>query len=60
MLSSSVSLDMFEVFGDTIETLRSRKATVTEAIWNYQIESEGLDPSEGRHPAITESASLID
>ncbi|KAF2812396.1 NACHT domain-containing protein [Mytilinidion resinicola] len=46
MLSSSVSLDMFEVFGDTIESLRSRQATVTEAIWSYQIENEGLDPSE--------------
>jgi hypothetical protein len=47
MLSSSVSLDMFEVFGDTIETLRDRKSKVEEAIWNYQIESEGLEPTEG-------------
>ncbi|OCL11089.1 hypothetical protein AOQ84DRAFT_425240 [Glonium stellatum] len=46
MMSSSVSFDMYEVFGDTIETFRSRQVKLTEAIWSYQIEDEGLNVNE--------------
>ncbi|KAF2454326.1 hypothetical protein BDY21DRAFT_353647 [Lineolata rhizophorae] len=46
MMSTSVSLDMYEVFGDTIESLNSRQAGVAEAIWTHQIQSDGLDTEE--------------
>lgn len=48
MMSSSTSLDMFEVFGDTIDTFRSRRARIVEEIWMYQIENEGFDLEEGK------------
>ena len=47
MTSSSASLDIFEVFGDTIDSIRSRQTKLTEAIWSYQIESEGLEKDQG-------------
>ncbi|KAJ9627256.1 hypothetical protein H2203_003718 [Taxawa tesnikishii (nom. ined.)] len=46
MLSSEVSLDMHEVFGDTIETFRSRQDKITETLWSYQINSEGFSADE--------------
>ena len=54
MMSSSVSLDMYEVFGDTIETFRSRQVKLTEAIWSYQIEDEGLNVNEGMRLSIAD------
>jgi hypothetical protein len=47
MLSTSTSLDMYEVFGDTIETFRSRKAKITDGIWAHQIEGESWELDEG-------------
>jgi DNA replication protein DnaC len=47
MTSSSASLDIFEVFGDTISSLRSRQHRVIESIWAYEIENEDLDNAEG-------------
>lgn len=47
MTSCSASLDIFEVFSDTIESFRSRQAKITELIWSYQIECEGIDNTEG-------------
>ena len=47
MTSSSVSLDIFEVFSDTIETCRTRQKMVVELIWTAQIESEKLEDGEG-------------
>jgi len=47
MTSGSVSLDIFEAFGETIESFRSRQNTVVELIWRYQIENDGLDEDEG-------------
>lgn len=38
---------MFEVFGDTIETFRSRRAKITEEIWTHQIENDGYDLEDG-------------
>ncbi|KAF2261879.1 hypothetical protein CC78DRAFT_469263 [Lojkania enalia] len=46
MTTSFVSLDIFDVFGDTIDAFRSRQTNITELIWSYQIENEGLDASE--------------
>lgn len=40
MTSGSVSLEMFELFGDTIETFRTRQSTVVELIWDSQIRQE--------------------
>lgn len=47
MTTSSVSLDVFETFGDTIETFRTRQNSVIESIWSFQIEDEGLETSDG-------------
>ena len=42
----SASLDMYEVFGETITTFRERREAITKAIWKEQIASEGtLDDS---------------
>ncbi|KAH7137970.1 NACHT domain-containing protein [Dendryphion nanum] len=46
MTTSSVSLDIYEIFGETIETFRNRQNTIIEAIWSYQIDSEGLEEGE--------------
>ncbi|KAF2681791.1 hypothetical protein K458DRAFT_391739 [Lentithecium fluviatile CBS 122367] len=40
------SLDIFELFGETIEAFRTRQETVVELIWDSQIQSEGLDNEE--------------
>lgn len=51
MSASSVSIDIFETFGDTIEGFRSRRDKIVEMIWSYQIGIEGAE--EGRqytHP----------
>jgi hypothetical protein len=47
MTLGSVSLDIFEVFSDTIETCRTRQKMVVELIWTAQIENEGLEDGEG-------------
>lgn len=47
MLAAPVSLDLYEVFGDTIETFRSRRERIIEGIWSYQIESKGPEDGEG-------------
>ena len=46
MMGQSVSLDMYEVFGDTIEAIRLRRGQTRDYIWAYQIESEGMDADE--------------
>lgn len=34
-------------------TFRSRHETITDAIWSYQIESEGYDIDEGRSTSLS-------
>jgi anion-transporting ArsA/GET3 family ATPase len=46
MSSGSTSLDIFEQFGDTIESFRTRQNTVIELIWQSQIENEVFDEGE--------------
>lgn len=46
MMAGSVSLDMYEVFGDTIETFRDRRGKTSDLIWSYQIENEGINSDE--------------
>ncbi|CAI6335559.1 unnamed protein product [Periconia digitata] len=46
LTTSSVSIDIFESFGDTIEGFRSRQNKIVESIWAYQIESAGIDANE--------------
>ena len=53
MTSGSVSMDIFEAFGETIESFRSRQNTVVELIWRYQIENDGLDDDEGMVTTIS-------
>nr|POE74801.1 hypothetical protein CFP56_37332 [Quercus suber] len=45
MVAGSVSLDLYDVFSETIETFRLRRIRASEAMWTSQIESEGLDSS---------------
>lgn len=40
MTSGTVSLDIFELFGETIAAFRARQNTVIELIWDSQIENE--------------------
>jgi hypothetical protein len=46
MTSGSVNLDIFELFGETIETFRGRQNTVIELIWQSQIENEDFEEGE--------------
>jgi hypothetical protein len=48
MTSGSVSLDIFELFGETIEAFRTRQDTVVELIWDSQIQGEDFDDGEGK------------
>lgn len=40
MSEGEVSLDLYEVFGETIESTSSRRTHIADLIWSYQIESE--------------------
>jgi hypothetical protein len=46
MTSGSVSLDIFELFGETIEAFRTRQNAVIELIWDSQIENEEFEEGE--------------
>jgi hypothetical protein len=46
MTSGSTNLDIFELFGETIETFRTRQNTVLEMIWDSQIENEDFEEGE--------------
>lgn len=46
MSSGSTSLDIFEQFGDTIESFRTRQNSVIELIWQSQIENEVFEEGE--------------
>lgn len=46
MFDQSIGLDMYAAFGDIIEAFRDRLNKVVNAIWDYQIEGEGLDTKE--------------
>jgi hypothetical protein len=46
MTAGSVSLDIFELFGDTIESFRTRQNSVIELIWDSQIENEEFEEGE--------------
>jgi hypothetical protein len=46
MTSGSVTLDIFDIFGDTIETFRTRRDTVVELIWQHQIEKDEVEEDE--------------
>ena len=40
MADGEVSLDLYEVFGETLEATTDRRSHISDLIWNYQIESE--------------------
>lgn len=46
MTSGKASLDIFELFGETIETFRTRQNAVIELIWDSQIENEEFEDEE--------------
>jgi hypothetical protein len=46
MTAGSVSLDIFELFGETIESFRTRQNSVIELIWDSQIENEESEEGE--------------
>lgn len=46
MTSGSASLDIFELFGETIEGFRTRQSSVIELIWESQIENEDFEDGE--------------
>jgi hypothetical protein len=46
MTAGSVSLDIFELFGETIETFRTRQTSVIELIWDSQIDNEEFEEGE--------------
>lgn len=56
MRSSTVSLDMSEVFGKTIEIFYSRQAKVVEAIWSHQF--KGLSAEEGMKLSMTDQCDV--
>lgn len=46
MTSGSASLDIFELFSETIESFRSRQYSVVELIWDSQIQNEDYEDGE--------------
>jgi hypothetical protein len=46
MISGHVSLDIFQLFGETIETFRTRQNSVIELVWDSQIENENFEEGE--------------
>jgi hypothetical protein len=46
MTVGSVTLDIFELFGETIESFRTRQNAVIELIWDSQIENEEYEEGE--------------
>lgn len=46
MMSQNISLDIFELFGDTIESFRARQNNVIELIWDSQIDGEEFEDGE--------------
>jgi hypothetical protein len=46
MTSGSTNLDIYELFGETIEIFRGRQNTVIELIWQSQIENEDFAEGE--------------
>ncbi|KAH6633587.1 hypothetical protein C7974DRAFT_412571 [Boeremia exigua] len=46
MTSGSASLDIFELFGETIEGFRSRQDSVVELIWDSQIDRDDYEDGE--------------
>ena len=46
MTTGRASLDIFELFGDTIDTFRRRQSNVVELIWDSQIEGEDFEDEE--------------
>ncbi|KAM0720657.1 hypothetical protein Q7P37_004794 [Cladosporium fusiforme] len=40
MTDGEVSLDLYEVFGETLEATTSRRSHISNLIWSYQIDSE--------------------
>ncbi|UPX15179.1 uncharacterized protein EKO05_0005636 [Ascochyta rabiei] len=46
MSAGSASLDIFELFGETIEGFRTRQDSVIELIWESQIENEDFEDGE--------------
>jgi hypothetical protein len=59
MTSGSVSLDLFECFGETIEAFRTRQNTVVELIWDSQIQSEDFEDGEGKSSRILFMAGCL-
>ena len=46
MVSGHVSLDIFQLFGDTIETFRTRQNSIIELVWDSQIDNESFEEGE--------------
>ncbi|KAF2866793.1 hypothetical protein BDV95DRAFT_504119 [Massariosphaeria phaeospora] len=46
MISGSVSFDIFELFGETIEAFYTRQNAVVDLIWESQIQGEDLEDGE--------------
>ncbi|KAF1964590.1 hypothetical protein BU23DRAFT_492067 [Bimuria novae-zelandiae CBS 107.79] len=46
MSTSYVSIDIFETFGDTIDSFHSRQEKIIECLWKTQIDRQGLDAGE--------------
>jgi hypothetical protein len=46
MADGEVSLDLYEVFGETLESTTNRRSHISDLIWSYQIESEIDTPED--------------
>lgn len=44
---TSASLDMYEVFAETIDSFKRRRETVTKSIWKNQIAAGGSEELDG-------------
>lgn len=55
---TSASLDMYEVFADTITSFKDRRTAITKSIWRDQIVSSGNTDLDGKLPPRTAWATL--
>lgn len=52
---SSVSIDIFETFGDTINSFDSRQEKIVESLWNSQIDRQSLDNGDCTYDMLDKS-----
>lgn len=57
MASSKMSLDIYEVCGNVIDSFRDRQTQVAELLWKHQAQAEGYDLDQGKTSSLKQILS---